>query len=81
MVYFLLLWGRSSAGRALEWHSRGHGFDPHRLHQKADIPSEGWCVCFFVLREAVRERTGRRTAVRKKGAGGTLFSPRVDPLK
>ena len=26
------IWGRSSAGRALEWHSRGHGFDPHRLH-------------------------------------------------
>ena len=26
-------WGRSSAGRALEWHSRGREFDPHRLHQ------------------------------------------------
>ena len=26
-------WGRSSAGRALESHSRGRGFDPHRLHQ------------------------------------------------
>ena len=25
--------GRSSAGRALEWHSRGHRFDPDRLHQ------------------------------------------------
>ena len=20
--------------RVLEWHSRGHGFDPHRLHQE-----------------------------------------------
>ena len=26
-------WGRSSVGRALEWHSRGQGFDPPRLHQ------------------------------------------------
>jgi hypothetical protein len=27
-------WGRSSAGRALEWHSRGRRFDPDRLHQR-----------------------------------------------
>src|SRR5437762_1227013 len=26
------LWGRSSVGRALEWHSRGRGFDSLRLH-------------------------------------------------
>ena len=25
-------WGRSSVGRALEWHSRGRRFDPDRLH-------------------------------------------------
>ena len=25
-------WGRSSPGRALEWHSRGKEFDPPRLH-------------------------------------------------
>ena len=30
----ILSWGRSSAGRALEWHSRGRRFDPDRLHQK-----------------------------------------------
>ena len=29
-----IIWGRSSAGRAFDWQSRGHGFDPHRLHQK-----------------------------------------------
>ncbi len=29
---FSLLWGRSSVGRALEWHSRGRRFDPDRLH-------------------------------------------------
>jgi len=28
-------WGRSSAGRAPEWHSGGHGFDPRRLHLRA----------------------------------------------
>ncbi len=28
----MLLWGRSSVGRALEWHSRGRRFDPVRLH-------------------------------------------------
>ena len=27
------LWGCSSTGRALEWHSRGKGFDPPHLHQ------------------------------------------------
>ena len=26
-------WGRSSVGRALEWHSRGRGFKSLRLHQ------------------------------------------------
>src|SRR5262249_25962579 len=33
-------WGRSSAGRALEWHSRGRRFDPDRLHQVSQ-----WFVC------------------------------------
>lgn len=28
------LWGHSSVGRALEWHSRGKGFDPPHLHQR-----------------------------------------------
>ena len=28
-------WGRSSVGRALEWHSRGRRFDSARLHQQA----------------------------------------------
>ena len=30
----LNIWGYSSAGRALEWHSRGQRFDPAYLHQK-----------------------------------------------
>ncbi len=49
-VYFLLfhyylllqLWGRSSAGRALEWHSRGHRFDPDRLHHAH------WVIIFCI---------------------------------
>src|SRR5277367_892963 len=28
-----LLWGYSSAGRALAWHARGRRFDPAWLHQ------------------------------------------------
>ena len=38
------IWGYSSAGRALEWHSRGQRFDPAYLHQ--DRPqSQGFVVC------------------------------------
>ena len=29
--------GRSSAGRALDWQSSGHGFKSHRLHQFAGV--------------------------------------------
>ena len=32
LCYFKSLWGCSSAGRALEWHSRGRRFDPVQLH-------------------------------------------------
>ena len=32
-TYRKLLWGCSSVGRALEWHSRGQGFDSPQLHQ------------------------------------------------
>ena len=36
-------WGRSSVGRALEWHSRGQGFDSPRLHWPRDfqVPASG----------------------------------------
>ncbi len=33
------IWGYSSAGRALEWHSRGQRFDPAYLHQKKETPN------------------------------------------
>ena len=32
------IWGDSSAGRALEWHSRGQRFDPAYLHQRKGHP-------------------------------------------
>ena len=31
---FIVMWGYSSAGRALDWQSRGQEFDPPYLHQK-----------------------------------------------
>ena len=40
-------WGYSSAGRALEWHSRGQRFDPAYLHQKHSISLE--IECFSIL--------------------------------
>ena len=33
-------------GRALEWHSRGKGFDPPHLHQKKASAISG-CFCFL----------------------------------
>ena len=39
-------WGCSSTGRALEWHSRGKGFDPPHLHQHLG-KSNTYCVRFF----------------------------------
>ena len=46
-----LRWGHSSVGRALEWHSRGQGFDPPWLHQsnqaKASSYSKPEGLCRF----------------------------------
>ena len=61
-----LLRGYSSAGRALEWHSRGQRFDPAYLHQ---TDSTAFCgaVCLHMgqgdrtadpKREAFFERSG-----------------------
>ena len=33
-IIIFVAWGRSSAGRALDWQSRGQGFDSPRLHQR-----------------------------------------------
>ena len=41
-------WGYSSAGRALEWHSRGQRFDPAYLHQK-DLKSKDFRSFLFLF--------------------------------
>ena len=41
------IWGYSSAGRALEWHSRGQRFDPAYLHQRI-LKTTGFRDFFFV---------------------------------
>ena len=43
-----VLWGCSSLGRALEWHSRGSRFDPDHLHQKKSTTS---VVLFCFIRQ------------------------------
>ena len=48
------LWGYSSAGRALDWQSRGQRFDPAYLHQiniiRTFIQSEMGSDLLFILR-------------------------------
>ena len=49
------LWGCSSVGRALDWQSRGQGFDPPQLHQpREDGPMHCVGPFFFVLRPPMR---------------------------
>ena len=38
--------GYSSAGRALEWHSRGQRFDPAYLHQSNHVAKASWFELF-----------------------------------
>ena len=46
------IWGYSSAGRALEWHSRGQRFDPAYLHQlKKGYTGEETLLCFRTKRD------------------------------
>ena len=41
------IWGCSSVGRALEWHSRGQGFDSPHLHQKNTITTRVLTLVVF----------------------------------
>lgn len=44
-------WGCSSVGRALEWHSRGQGFDSPHLHQiLKQSPAEAGFFCIVRLK-------------------------------
>src|SRR2546422_6266309 len=63
------LWGRSSVGRALEWHSRGRGFDSLRLHS---LLAES-IVCHILSGIRRRPRTrAARTATRTACRWGRL---------
>ena len=64
-------WGYSSAGRALEWHSRGHRFDPGYLHQK-DLKSKDF-RSFFRLKSAVFVVSLKRRAD-DPGQGGIILN-------
>ena len=41
VIIIPLLRGVSSAGRALRWQRRGHGFEPRMLHQNIPPDDEG----------------------------------------
>ena len=41
-------WGRSAVGSVFEWHSKGRGFDPLRLHHKRGYSSVGRAVASHV---------------------------------
>ena len=45
------IWGYSSAGRALEWHSRGQRFDPAYLHQKPSKSSDFGGFYYFTAKK------------------------------
>ena len=47
-IVFPVAWGRSSAGRALDWQSRGQGFDPPRLHHVHSQPLRSLRGCFSI---------------------------------
>ena len=43
------IWGYSSAGRALEWHSRGQRFDPAYLHHRKSHRKPFGLRCFSLF--------------------------------
>ena len=85
------LWGYSSAGRALEWHSRGQRFDPAYLHQKHRMHGVFFDMRDFaiLLRRSVAARTATRwrfalrvnshASLLRKRLRGTLPTPRLSP--
>ena len=68
-----LIWRRSSAGRALASHARGHWFESSRLHHVAPSDTntgsrKAWLVCFaalaLLLRKKARLRSREKTFTR-----------------
>src|SRR5262249_53640934 len=76
-------WGHSSVGRAVEWHSRGQGFDSPWLHQFLSFDPDRRCDLLVVFRlhapsvqsRAQRRLTAEPAALRRGGARG--HAPRV----
>ena len=60
------IWGYSSAGRALEWHSRGQRFDPAYLHHerhKSEIrfrKEADFCLCSIRFQAVCSSWAGQR---------------------
>ena len=72
----LNIWGYSSAGRALEWHSRGQRFDPAYLHQNNNSHSQ-CCVSYCFIQEEYEDEHSVKRCVPKpvqKMHGLFLFS-------
>ena len=64
MLPWISLWGFSSAGRAFDWQSRGHRFDPDMLHQKSpwnsNVPRTSYSLYienFKILRLQINKGT------------------------
>ena len=55
-------------GRALEWHSRGKGFDPPHLHQREVLAEKQ--VLLFCLFFAKRDEGDRRRSGTERQSGG-----------
>ena len=69
----LLSWGRSSAGRAFDWQSRGHGFDPHRLHQVRAKFALLWLIFLSTTEKISHPPAPLLLLFRKKSRSAHLF--------
>ena len=78
----LNIWGYSSAGRALEWHSRGRGFESHYLHFRETLVNvgfflylQGFCFCSLKKYYSIKEHVFGTFAARMQGAATCLSVP------
>ncbi len=66
-LYIFTFRGYSSAGRALEWHSRGQRFDPAYLHQNFRAPRGNSHRIFILIRAC--SSVGRALRSQRRGHG------------
>ena len=66
-LYIFTFRGYSSAGRALEWHSRGQRFDPAYLHQNFRAPRGNSHRILFLIRAC--SSVGRALRSQRRGHG------------